>query len=57
MVKKRSFLVSESEKTEIQEHSRETRLMKPQTDRAWVAHAGKPWEGVDVARYADTSNE
>lgn len=32
MVKKGSFLLSEPEKTEIQEHSRETRLMEPQTE-------------------------
>lgn len=29
-----------------------------QSDKAWTAHVGKPWEGVQVVRYAaGTSNE
>lgn len=48
---------SEPERTERPEYSRETGLMEPQPDRAWVAHVGKPWEGVQIVEYAaDASN-
>lgn len=32
--------------------SRQTGLMEPQTDRAWITPAEKPWEGIQIAGYA-----
>lgn len=58
VVKKASFFDSGPEKSEMRGSSRVTGLMEPRPDRAWVAHAGKAWEGVQVVGCAaDRSNK
>lgn len=36
----------------MQGYSRQTGLVEPQPDRAWVTPAGKPWEGIQIVGYA-----